>query len=111
MENERTARSPRGAPRAPRVRFPLVPLMWKECAQNLVSAALQQMDPLSSPSDDGIQAAVFQAFPDFYVRHMTFADSEIRRNGLPPKWVTVLVRTLAKEPGSVAVETQRPIAL
>ena len=29
------------------------------CTEELVSAALQQMDPSSSPGDDGIQAAVF----------------------------------------------------
>ena len=32
----------------------LVPLLWKPYTEELVSAALQQMDPSSSPGDDGI---------------------------------------------------------
>ena len=31
--------------------------------------------------------------------------------GLPPEWVTALVRSLPKDPRSAAVDRQRPIAL
>ena len=41
-------------------------LLWKSCSYGLVEAATQQMDPSSSPGDDGIQAAVYEAFPDFF---------------------------------------------
>ena len=88
-----------------------MPLLWKPCTEELVSAPLQQMDLSSSPGDDGIQAAVFQAFFGFYVRHMTHAYGEIETGGLPPEWITALVGTLAKELGSAAVQSQRPIAL
>ena len=40
----------------------------------------------------------------------THAYSEIESNGLPSTRVVALVRSLAKEPGSAAVEAQRPIA-
>ena len=53
----------------------------------------------------------FKAFSGFYVRHMTHAYGEIETGGLPLEWITTLVRTIAKEPGSVAVQSQRPIAL
>ena len=48
----------------------LVPLLWKPCTSELVQAALSQMDPSSSPGDDGVQAGVFQAFGGFFVPHM-----------------------------------------
>ena len=42
---------------------------------------------------------------------MTHAYGEIETGGLPPEWITALVRTLAKEPGLAAVQSQHPIAL
>ena len=42
-----------------------VPLLRQSCSEDLVYAALQQMDPSSSPGDVGIQAGVYKAFPDF----------------------------------------------
>ena len=47
-----------------------VPLLWQSCFEHPVYAVLQQMDPSSSPGDDGIQAGVHKAFPDFFVRNM-----------------------------------------
>ena len=88
-----------------------MPLLWNPCTKELVSAALQQMDPSSSPSHDGIQAAVFHAFSRFYVRHMMHVYGEIETGGLPPEWITAVVRTLAEEPWSAVVQSQRPIAL
>ena len=75
----------------------------------MLVAALQQMDPSSSPGDDGIQAALFQACLAFYGKHMTLA-YEIERRGLPPEWVTTLVCTLAKA-GSAAIQPRCPIAV
>ena len=80
----------------------LVPLLWKPCTMELVQAALSQMDPSSSPGDDGVQAGVYQAFSGFFVPHMVSAYDEIERQGIPESWVVVLVRTLAKELGSAA---------
>ena len=37
-------------------------LLWQGCSEDLVWAALPQMDPSSSPGDDGIQAGVYKAF-------------------------------------------------
>ena len=88
-----------------------VPLLWQGCSEDLVYAALQQMDPSSSPGDDGIQAGVYKAFPEFFVRNMYRAYQEIEVEGLPDEWVTALVRSLPKDPGSAAVDRQRPIAL
>ena len=69
------------------------------------------MDPSSSPGDDGIQAGVYKAFPEFFVRNMYRAYQEIEVEGLPDEWVTALVWSLPKDPGSAAVDRQRPIAL
>ena len=69
------------------------------------------MDPSSSPGDDGIQAGVYKAFPDFFVRNMCCAYQEIEAKGTPEEWVTALARSLPKDPGSAAVDRQRPIAL
>ena len=88
-----------------------VPLLWRGCSEDLVYAALQQMDPSSSPGDDGIQAGVYKAFPECFVRNMYRAYQEIEVEGLPDEWVTALVRSLPKDPGSAAVDRQRPIAL
>ena len=88
----------------------LVPLPWKPCTDELVAAALRQMDPSSSPGDDGIRVGVYQAFSGFFVPHMVTAYGKIEHRGIPESWVVALVRTLAKEPGSAAVESQRPIA-
>ena len=88
-----------------------VPLLWQGCSEDLVYAALQQMDPSSSPGDDGIHAGVYKAFPEFFVRNMYRAYQEIEVEGLPDEWVTALVRSLPKDPGSAAVDRQRPIAL
>ena len=88
-----------------------VPLLWQGCSEDLVYAALQQMDPSSSHGDDGIQAGVYKVFPEFFVRNMYRAYQEIEVDGLPDEWVTALVRSLPKDPGSAAVDRQRPIAL
>ena len=39
------------------------------------------------------------------------AYQEIEVEGLPDEWVAALVRSLPKDPGSAAVDRQRPIAL
>ena len=88
-----------------------VPLLWQSCSEDLVYAALQQMDPSSSPGDDGIQAGVYKAFPELFVCNMYHAYREIEVEGLPDEWVTALVRSLPKDPGSAAVDRQRPSAL
>ena len=69
------------------------------------------MDPLSSPGDDGPQAGVYQRFAGSFVPHMHQAHGEIEEGGLPDSWVVALVRSLAKEPGSAAVEARCPTAL
>ena len=51
-----------------------VPLLWQSCSEDLVYAALQQMDLSSSPGDNGIQAGVYKAFPEFFVCNMYCAD-------------------------------------
>ena len=69
------------------------------------------MDPSSSLGDDGIQAGVYQAFPQFFVCNMHAVYTKIELAGLPDDWVTALVRLLPKEPTLAAVDRQRPIAL
>ena len=99
------------ARRLPAQRRTALPVLWQSCSEDLVYAALQQMDPLSSTWNDGIQAGVYKPFPEFFVRNMYRAYQEIEREGLPEKWVTALVRSLPKDPGLAAVDRRRPIAL
>ena len=75
----------------------LVPVLWKPYTLELVQAALQHMDPSSSPGEDGIQAAVYQRFSGSFAPHMLRAYSKIESNGVPSTWVVALVRSLAKE--------------
>ena len=87
-----------------------VPLLRQSSFQDLVYAPLHQMDPSSSPGDDGIQA-VHEAFPDLFVHNMYCAYQEIEAQGLPEEWVKALVLSLPKDPGSAAGDRQRPIFL
>ena len=52
-----------------------------------------------------------QAFSGFYSTHMMHASSKIHIDGLPNFWVLALVKPLAKEHGSAAIDTHRPIML
>ena len=88
-----------------------VPMLWQGCSEDPVYAALQQMDPSSSPGDDQIQAGVYKAFLEFFLRNMYCAYQEMEAAGLPEEWVTPLVRSLPKDPESAAVDRQRPVAM
>ena len=88
-----------------------VPLLWQGCSEDPVYAALQQMDPSSSPGDYGMQAGVYKAFSELFVRNMYCAYQEIEVDGLPDEWVTASVWSLPKDPGSATVDRQGPIAL
>ena len=69
---------------------------------------LQQIDPSSSSGDNGIQAGVYKAFPEFFVRNMYRANQEIEVEGLPEEWVTALARSLPKDPTSTLSAVPRP---
>ena len=88
-----------------------MPLLWKLCTLEPVQPGLHQMNASSSPGDDGVEVSVYQRFSAFFAPHTLQAYGAIERGGLPDAWVVALVCSLAKEPGSAAVDAQRPIAL
>ena len=86
-------------------------MAWIGPSKKDMAVTFSYLDPSSSLGDDGIQAGVYKAFPEFFVRNMHRAYQEIEVEGLPDESVTALVRSLPKDPALAAVDHQRPIAL
>ena len=90
----------------------LVPSLIRPRTEEVLLESLKRMDGSAAPGEDGIWAACYQAFPEFFANRLEeiFKDLE---NGaaLPPEWTISCVRPIPKKPGAVKPEDQRPIAL
>ena len=90
----------------------LIPALMKPRSQEVILESLKRMDSSSAPGEDGIWAACYQAFPEFFCQKLeeVFLELEGGRE-LPSEWTLACVRPIPKKPGAVKPQDQRPIAL
>ena len=90
----------------------LMPALLRPRTKEVLCESLQRMDGSSSPGEDGIWAACYQAFPEFFSQRLeeVFLDLE-KGASLPNDWTVACIRPIPKKPGALKPEDQRPIAL
>ena len=89
-----------------------LPNLWQEPKEDIVTTALERLDPQSSPGLDGIPDLLYQTFPETFCPRMLKHVTEMRQSGtFQDSWSQGIMRSLPKEPGNLSVDKQRPIML
>ena len=86
--------------------------LWQEPIEDIVTTALERLDPQSSPRLDGIPALLYQTFPEMFCPRMLQHVMEMRQRWHIPRQLSEgTMRSLPKEAGNLSVNKQLPIML
>ena len=89
-----------------------LPSLWQEPNEDIVTTALERLDPQSSPGLDGIRTLLYQTFPETFCPRMLQHVTQMRQRGtFQDSWSQGIMRSLRKEPRDLIVDKQRPIML